>query len=281
MGKQFFWVAALMLAAMPAGAETLSFAPLPMEAPETVVQQFRPMLTQLEQQLGVQIRIDFSADYAEILRKFETGAVDIAYLGPLPYLELRERFAQAQPLVHFLEASGKPTYTCAIVAPVDGLASLKGLTGKKVALTQPLSTCGYLSTSGLMREAGADIEQNAYRYLDKHDEVALAVTRGEFDLGGVKTAIGKKYAHMGLAVLAETAPLPSFALIANGRTVSPERAKSITQALTALDAKGKDRDILQTWGENLRHGAVPAYDSDYDALRKLRGVKPIPQTGNY
>jgi hypothetical protein len=53
----------------------------------------------------------------------------------------------------------------------------------RIALTQPLSTCGFLAASGLLREHGSDLAKNFYRYVNKHDEVAMAVVRGEFDAG--------------------------------------------------------------------------------------------------
>lgn len=75
-------ILALALAlALPAQARTFSFAPLPMEQPETVVKQARPMLTYLEPHLGGRLRIVYSSDYDDILKQFQAGTVDLAYLG--------------------------------------------------------------------------------------------------------------------------------------------------------------------------------------------------------
>jgi len=275
MPKYLACITALLFSGI-AAAETLSFAPLPMETAETVAGQWKPLLDHIEKSLGVTLRIEYSESYGEILDKFRAGKIDLAYLGPLPYVALREKFPQATPIVHFNEKNGKPAYTCAIVALADAKLGLKDIKGKKVALTQPLSTCGYLSTDGLLRQAGATLEQNRYRYLDKHDEVALAVTRGEFDAGGLKTAIGKKYAHLGLAVIAETAPLPGFALVANASTVKGERIAQIQKMLESVDAATRN-----AWGDNIRHGAVAARDADYDTVRKLRARADIPEKGNF
>ena len=56
-------------------------------------------------------------------------------------------------------------------------------------------------------------EANHYRYLGQHDEVALAVVRGEFDFGGLKTAIAQKYTHLGLKVVAESPLMTGLALV--------------------------------------------------------------------
>jgi phosphonate transport system substrate-binding protein len=259
-----------------ARAETIRFAPLPLENRETLVKQFRPMALFLEKQLNVTVELDFSDDYAAIIGKFIAGKIDLAYLGPLPYVELRVKYDKAEPLVHFNEANGKPMYTCAIVTLADSPLSLEGLKGRRIALTQPLSTCGYLSVNGLLREHGSSLEDNRYTYLDKHDAVALAVVRGEFDAGGLKTAIGKKYSHMGLTVLAETVPMPSFGLVANQATLSGKTIKALREILTKLDPAGADKAMLATWGENICNGAIEATDKDYDVVRKFKGSLQIP-----
>lgn len=264
-----------------AEAPPLRFAPLPMEDPETVIRQARPMLAYLERRLARRVDIVYSADYGDLLAKFRSGAVDMAYLGPLPYMALRDHFPAAEPVVHFREASGGAAYTCAVVGWADTVGDLRGLAGRRVALTQPLSTCGYLSTRALLRAQGTDIEDTAYQYLGAHDRVALAVVRGEFDVGGMKAAIARKYAHLGLRVLAETAPLPSFALIVNRQTVAPAVERRLVDILTGLDPVGADQALMADWGEPLRHGAVPARDADYDGLRAMDGWTAIPEQGNW
>lgn len=276
-----FIVLMFVLTCQPLHARTLVLAPLPMESRETVLKQFMPMARYLQQRLGHEVVFDYSESYAEILAKFRQGRIDLAYLGPLPYVSLKNVCSEATPLVHFREASGEPLYTCAIVAPADKGLALEGLEHRKVALTQPLSTCGFLSTNGLLRERGSALSRNLYRYLDKHDEVAKAVVRGEFDLGGLKTAIGRKYEHLGLKILAESAPMPSFALVGNAATLSPEERDAIRQVLAGLDPDGEDKAMLSSWGENLRHGSVPADDADYAPVRALLGGESIPEDGNF
>ena len=122
---------------------------------------------------------------------------------------------------------------------------------------------------------------NQYRYLGKHDAVALAVVQGLYEVGGLKTAIGKKYAHLGLSIQDETAPLPSFALVANRATLKPELLNQIRHALIAIDPEGKNREMLADWGDNIRYGAVPADDAHYDVIRELLGEVTIPDKGNF
>jgi phosphonate transport system substrate-binding protein len=266
---------------VPAQARPLVFAPLPMESRETVVKQFMPMAAYLRQATGREVVFDISDGYDQVLDKFRRGGIDLAYMGPLPYVALRNGYGAAVPLVHFNEPSGEPFYTCALITQADKADDFARVERRRIALTQPLSTCGYLSTSGLLRERGADLAKNLYRYLNKHDAVAMAVVRGEFDLGGLKTSIARKYAHLGLAVLAETRPLPSFALVGNAETLTAGDMAVIRDAMSRLDPAGSDRNMVRGWGDNIRHGAVPARDEDYAPVRDLLGGQSIPETGNY
>jgi len=272
-------LACLSPVAALASPDTLYFAPLPMEQPEEVVKQFKPMLTFLEKRLGVRIEIRYSTSYAEILERFRTGQIDLAYLGPLPYISLRENYPQAEPLVNFLEKDGQATYSCALFGSEQRLE--KPLRNKTFALTQPLSTCGYLAVDGLLQQRGERLDRQRFRYLDKHDEAVLAVARGDYDFGGAKTSIARMYAHLGVVILAETPPLPSFALVANSRRLSAERLTRMRQTLAELDPKGRDRGLMSDWGPQLRNGAVSASDKDYDVLRSMRRLASIPEKDNF
>lgn len=271
-----FFAALLLTLASVASAETLRFAPLPMETPETVATQWKPLLEYMEKAIGIELAIDYSTSNEQILEKFQAGKLDLAYLGPLPYLRLKDRFPQARPLVIFHEADGNPSYTCALVVAAESDLRLEQLKGRAVALTQPLSTCGFFSIDGLFHQAGICLSESRYRYLGPHDAVALAVAEGEFDAGGLKTAIARKYAPLGLRIIAETAPLPGLALVANGARVSEERMEAIRRALLAAD-----ETVRKTWGDNIRHGLSAAVDEDYAGARKLPYRDPIPTQGNF
>lgn len=253
------------------------FAPLPMQKPEDVVAQVKPMLKYLEQAAGVEIHIRYFKTNQEVTSAFARGEVDLTYLGPLPYVSLRQHYSQAEPLVHFKEADGKASYSCALLTLNEHALSQRPLT---VALTQPLSTCGYLSVASLLKKQGIDIASQHYRYVGAHDKAVQAVARGEFDLAGAKTTIAQKYQSLGVKVIDETPPLPAFALVANQATLPKEVSMRIRHALELLDLN-KDAQSLAGWGDNIRNGVVEAKDSDYDAVRVLMLGGNIPEKGNF
>lgn len=256
--------------------DTIIFAPLPVENIKTVFTQFNPMITYLEKLLDKKIIIDYNQNYADILEKFKQKKVDIAYLGPLPYIELKDKYPTALPLVHFKNNNGNAFYKCSIITFATNNTKLENIKNKKIALTQPLSTCGYLSVNALLEKSNNSLNNNKYSYLGKHDTVALSVVRGEFDFGGVKSSIAKKYSNLGLKELTKTGFLPGFALIGNQETLS---LKTLQKIQTVM--KNVKKEDSQNWGKNISYGCSEAKDSDYNTLRKAKKIITIPTQSNF
>lgn len=255
---------------------TLVFASLPMENKEAIYKAFAPLMNHLSQTLHVNIQYEFSDSYEILLDKIVNGKIDIAYLGPLPYITLRSYYSHITPLVHFKEASGEASYTCSIIGLEDDIKMLGTMQNVTIALTDSLSTCGYLSTEGLLKKMHNSLEYNFYHYVHKHDTVALEIIRGHYQYGGIKTSIAKRYEHLGIAILATTKSLPGFAMIADTKRLSQEKILQIQQTLLQINQIDKD-----AWGENVKYGCVEAKDKDYQALRELQqGVKIQPE-GNF
>ncbi|WP_416886201.1 PhnD/SsuA/transferrin family substrate-binding protein [Marinospirillum sp.] len=265
----------LLMASAWSHAEVYRFAPLPMQAPEQIAREVLPMLAYLEAETGLHFELVYSESYEELIHLFAEGDIDLTYLGPLPYVRLKASFPEAEPLVVFREPQGNALYTCALVhfagdtLPTDE-------TSLAYALTQPLSTCGFLATAALLRERGVDLHQARYCYLGRHDQVALAVVRGEFALGGLKTQIAEQFSHLGLAVLAETPPLPGFALVANQQRLTPADRLRLQHALLDLNVEA-NADLLSHWGPSLRYGVELIEDANYAPVRALLQNTPIPE----
>ena len=262
-------------------SKTIRFGPLPMEKQETVLNRFRPLTEYLTDIIKFPIEYVYTDNYEDLLEKFRKSEIDLAYLGPLPYVKLRQSFSNAEPVVVFKESPENVTYTCALVTFPDNNFDFFMGEYQKIALTQPLSTCGYLSVNGLMREHGKSLEQNYYRYLGTHDNVALSVIRGEYDAGGLKTKVARRYAHMGLYILMETPPLPAFALVANTKTLSGNTIAGIQAALLDRTPQHKQENEGPQWDNVIGNGVVKADDTMYETIRKLLGEMAIPQEGNF
>lgn len=254
-------------------AEPLRFAPLPMESRESTVKAFYPLAVHLQKHLQQPVELVYYAKNSEIAAALESGELDFAYLGPLPYVTLRQRGAAVEPLVFFREANGQARYRCALVAFAGDAAQLASVRGKRIALTQPLSTCGYLGANAMLRhEVGISLKDMQYRYLGSHEAVALAVISGEAEIGSVKDEFAAKFAPLGLQTLVYSDWLPATGLFASQRRLDAATLKDLRRALLATPQK-----IYGQWGGSIRHGMSMASETDFDSLRAFGDPAEIPQ----
>ena len=254
----FFLISSILFA-----KDTLVFAAVPITNKKNTFKTFYPMIKSLENKLNKKILFYYSDDYEEILKDFKNSKIDLAYLGPLPYIQLKNDYPFAQLLINFKNKENLSTYSCSLVK------FLKNENMKKVALTQGLSTCGYLSVNSLLNNK---LENYEYKYLGEHDEVALSIIRGEFDMGGIRTSIIKDYYHLGLEEISRTNNFPGMALVANAKTLDPVYLNEIKEIL--IDIK---KDEFSLWGEDIKYGVNKSYDKDYDEVRTMMKNLIIPK----
>ena len=255
---------------------TIVFAPLPTKDIEDLYTQFLPMIKYLEKNLNVKIKIDYNNNYDTLLEKFINGEIDIAYLGPLPYLSLEERYPYTKSLVNFKNEKGEVSYTCSFVSFISNKASIENMIDTKIALTQALSTCGYLFVNDVLNKSNSNIEKNKYRYLDRHDTVALSVINDEFKYGGLKTDIAEEYKYLGLEEIKRSMPIPSFTLVGNSKTLDDNMLSNIKKTMITIEEKE-----LSTWHKDIKFGTKETNDMDYDYLRKLIKSTNISHESNF
>ena len=272
------WFLFLTIIPLFAGERVIRFAPLPMVKSETILKQNQPALDYLETRTGYKFKMVYYADYATLLEKIKNGEVDVAFLGPLPYVTLQQMGAHVQPIVRFLNKKGKDKYTCSLFTRKGSGLKTADLHGKRIALTQRLSTCGYLSMENLLRRVHSSLEQNRYKYMGTHSNSVLAVVMGDADAGGAKTSIVQGYRHLQLSILLETDPLPGFLWVA-AAALPGSVVTAIRDAMLRLHplTHAADAKITQSWWKGIRYGAVPARDRDYDIIRDMLQHVTIPQ----
>ena len=266
-------------------SDPIRFAPLPLEDPKIIHEQFGGLMDFLQQQTGLTLRWTPFADYLDILTAFRRGELDLAYLGPLPYVILRRDDPAARSLACFRDADGAAAYTCSMVAFAGSGVDLAQLDGRRIGLTQPFSTCGYLAVSEMLSRAGTSLEQDGvrYDYAGSHSRAALGVVRGDYDLAGVKTSIAHRYTHLNLDIVAESRPYPGFTLVANTETLGEHELDLLARALARLDPDLNPgyAGLTAGWGKQIENGTVPPERCDYSGIRTTLEQLPwpIPGTG--
>jgi len=238
----------------------IHFAPLPTKSPSQNVKDFLPINKFLKEKLSLHINYVYKKDYQDILDGFKDGTIDMAYLGPLPFISLRKDYAYAEPIVTFKQSNGSSKYRCVIAKfRGDKFDKNKQI---KVALTQSLSTCGYLMTSILLKDKfHIDLKNQKYKYTMSHTNALISVVKGQFLLAGAKKRIAKKFKSLGMEIIAQSEFLPGFSLVVNTKTLTTKQITDIQNVL--LDVP---KEKYKSWGGISSNGLEKAHIEDYNSL---------------
>lgn len=264
------WLATPLLAVGPnssapaSGPRTLVLAPTLLDSSADEIRSYLGPARFIEELTGHPVAIEGYAGYDEIIRRMADGHIDLAILGPLPYVSLYKTHPQVEPLVRFREADGREFFTCVLVAFADDVRPLPAYVGARLALTQPFSTCGYFSAATIFARAGVDVAQIDYRFIGRHDSIATRIVGGEFDIGVIRDDVAQRFSSVGLVRLGSSQPLPGFTLIANTASLDAATIERIRQGF--LNQRSEDLTRFVEWPRVLRQGAVPASHADYQAI---------------
>lgn len=163
-----------------------------------MVQRFRPVLDELEDELSVRlgrpVRVDFVMySYNGLFNAVIEARLDFAHVGPATYVLLRKRDPGVELLLS--ELAEAPFVGAIFTRPDSGITSLSQLGGRSLALGDRASTLGnYYSKVELLR---AGIHKKDLRYVkhhSSHQDVVEAVQRGEFDVGAANYRVVSRLA---------------------------------------------------------------------------------------
>ena len=251
------------------------FAPLPIVNEKQTILKAKPFATALSNLLGTPVSVRYYPSYDEILTAFTKGDIDFAELGPFNLLKLKKMTTHFAPLVFVPRIKNQTSYRCHLVAAMDNsfkFHELAQLKSPKIALTQPLSTCGWFSMDYFFQKNGLDLRQYNYQFIGSHDGVALSVLRLEHDFGAVAEFISRRYQPLGLEIIASTPDLPLFTLVANSSRISNKVQQKVQHYLLNLS----EQETAQ-WGFG-RYGFLPYRSELFKQFEKMVAkMRPIPE----
>lgn len=252
--------------------KNINFAPLPMKKASKNIQDFVPMGSYLKERLDVDLKYIYRSNYEDILNAFINGKIDMAYLGPLPLVFLKQRYPFIKPIITFKQKNGSKKYRCVLAKfKKDSFDASKTF---KVALTQPLSTCGYFMTNKLLKERfNVELKDQKYDYTMSHANAMLGALRGDFLIAGAKDSIANKYDSVGMEIIAVSQELPGFSLVVNTKTLSAKQIDDIQSTLLGIP-----KDIYKSWKGIFAKGFIKGELSDYNVIQA--DFKTIPLKGN-
>jgi phosphonate transport system substrate-binding protein len=247
----------------------------PFKPPTQLAASFAPLAAYLTDKLGQPVTLRIAMDYQTHIDAIGKDAVDLAYLGPVAYVKLRETYGPKPLLARQVIGGSKYFHGKIFVRQDSHLHSLADLKGKRFAFTEPHSTMGHLVPRYQLWQAGIPVERLAsYKFLGDHVNVALGVLAGDYDAGAVKEDVFYAYADRGLRAIATSPPISDHVFVASRRLAAAPLRK-VRAALLQLHKQPKGAEILGSITPGIT-ALVPAQDSEYDTLRVvLKKLKEI------
>jgi len=219
---------------------------LPLYSSITLYKRFSPLAETLAESLGREVRLVIPKDFEEFVRVVRDKGVDFCYQNPYVYLLLaREKLVR--PLA--LTVSREPDKAVdefrglIVTRQSSRIDDLQDLQGKDVMIVSHKSAGGYWFQKLLLGSRGLDVDDMAHISEGKrHEEVILAVYRGDADAGFVREAALEVVRDMidmdRIRVLARTPYYPNWPFAAHAQT-SPGLAADVQDILIRLSTEEK------------------------------------------
>jgi phosphonate transport system substrate-binding protein len=246
----------------------LLFGSVAMDIPAVMHKRLKPLTQYLSKELGRPVSLKLSPNMGAAINEVADKKVTLAYLTPVAYLKAHKK-GNAKIVVKTV-TKGKASFQLMIVvkkdSPIKTVADLKGKTfafGDKRALLQRAAVVG----------AGIKMEDfSEYKFIGHYDNIARAVSNGDFDAGILKDTKAFKWEEKGLRILAASPDLPPYNIAANG-DVSDELLAQLKEAFLKLDPKNPEHlKVIKAVAKKYT-GFAATNDAEYDVVREL--IKPF------
>ncbi len=230
--------------------------------------RFSPLAEYLTETVGITFTLRIGKNYRDLIDNIGQDMVDVAYMGPAPYVQMVEGYGK-KPILAQLETNYSPFYKGMIVVRADSpFKRIKDLKGHYFAFGDRLSTMSHLLPRLILHEAGVTPENlGGITFVNSHYNVALGVLAGDFDAGALKEGVYQTFRAQGLRALAITPNIPEHLFVARS-DMPPATSQKIRHSLKKLAETPLGLMILKTIHNNAT-GIVDGSDTDYDQLRQL------------
>ncbi len=246
------------------GAAGLVFSTHPFSNPAAIHNRFAPLIAYLSRRCGEEIDLRVAANYISHVRAIGTGAADLGFAGPSPYVRARDKYGHITLLARFKLSDDINDKMVIITRRDSGIKTLADLRGKSFAFGDHQSFGSHFMPRWLLDKNGVPLHAlKAYDFVKSHDNVVLSVLHRDFTAGGVRLDVFRKYASRPLRILAGPFAIPPHVIVCRS-DLDPGLRRKLRAALLGLD----DPELLRRIDPELV-GFVPVDDRDFDQARRI------------
>lgn len=226
---------------------------------------YEPLFKSLTERSGLHFQLRVAQSYNAVVEGMAAGQVDVAFFGPVSYMQAKKRNA-AQLLAVAVE-KGESVYYAALFARKDsGIAALSDLAGRSVAFGDVNSTSSFVMPVAMMMEAKVDPVQDLKRiiFAGSHSSALAALEAGKVDVAAAslnsyeKAVSNHTIDPQHVVIVAKSGPIP-YPPLAMSTTLDESLKKRLRDALRSVHEGQVDPSMIKGYGGK----QVDRYDVDY------------------
>jgi phosphonate transport system substrate-binding protein len=264
------------------GATVLNISAIPDQDQEKLNRLYGAVADRFGAATGLEVRYRRVTDYTAVVRAFEVGDVQLAWMGGLTGVQARNRVAGATAIVQRdIDADFHSVFIATRssgLTPFDDVSGIRQLAGHTFTFGSETSTSGRLMPQYFMGKGGLAMSELRGKpgFSGSHDATIEAVASRSFEAGVVneqvwKAAVAAGKANLGdVIVLWRTPGYADYHWLARPDVESLARAgttRAITDLLLGLDAANpQDAEILKLFGATR---FIATKNSNYDQIEAV------------
>ncbi len=253
--------------------DTLTIGVIPQQTKGEVKKAMDALQKKLAKDLNKKVKVTVYPDYNGVVEAMNYNKVDMAYFGPLTYVEAHKDSGAKAIIAELI--NGKPYYHSYIITRKDSkIKSLDDLKAKASSLTfafgDPNSTSGSLIPSKKLKSMGLFTDKKHTKfshviYTGSHDATALSIMQGNADVGAIDSVVFSVLDQKGtidknkFRILWKSKSLYEYPWAVQ-KKMDPKLVKSIQQSFLSI----KDPVILNAFGAS---GFTKSQNSDFDDVK--------------
>jgi phosphonate transport system substrate-binding protein len=242
---------------------------------DEIVTRFTPLANYISRSIGRPVEVRVGTTYDEHIKAIGRNEIDVAYMGPVPYVEMVAKYGR-KPLLVRQVINDSPYLRGEIIVRKDSrLRTLSDLKGKCFLFGDVNSTMSYIMPQHMLEGAGVPLNRlGDHKFLEGHENVALAILAGTCDAGAVKQEVYQEFEPKGLRVLAEL-PLVHDHLFVTSAKLPPSLVRKLRKVMLDLNVLPEGKAIMTKIHPDMT-ALVPPKDSEYDNLRAVMKLRSKP-----
>ncbi|MEE9242576.1 MAG: putative selenate ABC transporter substrate-binding protein [Mycobacterium sp.] len=263
-------------------ATVLNISAIPDQDQEKLNRLYDAVADRFAAATGLKVRYRPVVDYRAVVRAFEVGDVQVAWMGGLTGVQARNRVPGATAIAQRdIDADFHSVFiatTDSGLRPFDDISGLQELAGHTFTFGSETSTSGRLMPQYFMDEGGLALSELRGKpgFSGSHDATIEAVASRSFDAGVVNEQVWESAVAAGepnlddVIVLWRTPGYADYHWLARpdlGSEAGEGTTQAITDLLLGLNLEDpKDAEILDLFGAKK---FIPTKNSNYDQIEAV------------